>query len=531
MDRGSAAGAPVVEGRAQSPNAAPARCWARTPGTVGGASGVEAAVIPFGAVRACSRTSLVALVLAACGPAPQPVGAASLPRTPCRLAGAEREAQCFELTRAVDPSDPSGASLTLHGAILPAREAPRHAPIYFLAGGPGQAATEAFAPLLPMFAELGKERDLVFVDQRGTGASAPIDCAQPADRSLAARLSAAQSRVETEACLAATTHDPRRFVTRIAADDLDAVRAALGHDRIALVGGSYGTRAAMVYARQHPDHVARVVLDGVAPVDMAMPVSFARDAEAALTQTFADCAAAPSCAAAFPEARAAFDAYLASLRTAPQSVTMIDPRTGAPSPLTVDAHTIALAVRGSLYSPELAALLPFVLARAEAGDPGPLLAQALVLGDAVGDSMSTGMFLSVVCAEDVPQLTPERIARETAGTFLGPRLAELFVEACAIWPRADVPTEDRAPIAIAAPTLVLSGALDPVTPPRWGEHVMPGLADGRHVIVPGAGHGTLSVGCVPELVRDFLDGLEPDPTCVADHQRAPFFVDFAGPPA
>ncbi len=474
---------------------------------------------------------VVALVTVGCAPATPSQAEPTLPLQPCRLAGAEHEAKCFSLERAVSPDHPDGPTLTIRGAVLPAREAARRAPVYFFAGGPGQAAMEAFGPLLPALAELGRERDLVFVDQRGTGSSASLDCPSSAARGLAERLAEVDSRAEIEACLATLTHDPRNFITRIAADDVDAVRAGLGHERIALVGGSYGARAAMVYARQHSDRVDRIVLDGVAPVDMAMPVSFARDADDALARMFADCSADSSCAAAFAGGRAGFDAYLTRLRGTPMTYTMPDPRTGAAAPLTVDADMIATAVRAVLYSSDLSALLPYVLARAEAGDPGPLLTQAFVLSDAVGDAMSEGMFLAVVCAEDVPQLTDERIEREAANTFLGPRIARAFVDACAPWPKAELAADELAPIAITAPTLVLSGELDPVTPPRWGDHVMPGLADGRHVIVPGAGHGTLLVGCVRSLVRDFLNGDEPDPACVSDNRRPPFFVDFAGPPA
>lgn len=448
---------------------------------------------------------------------------------PCTLRGTSRAAQCTEIARPLDPQRPEGPSLALRVAVVPASKAARRNPLYFFAGGPGQGAVEAFAPLLAVYDELGRDRDFVLVDQRGTGESAPLRCKPQGDPSLAERLDPTLDATLLQQCLAGYEHDPRHFTTSIAAEDLDAVRAALGHARIDLIGGSYGTRAALVYARAHPQHVGRIVIDGVAPVDMAMPSSFAHDGQAALEGVLSACAADAGCNQRFPDLRRRLRTWLDGLARAPAPIELADPRTGVRARVTVHHDSVAHAIRGLLYAPSLQALLPLTLDRAMAGDYGPLVAESVALSDGVGDGMAQGMFLSVVCAEDVPFALAKPSEPDT---FLGDAFVTLLRDACAQWPRAALEPGYRDPVVLEQPTLVLSGALDPVTPPRWGEHALQGLSAGRHIVVPGAGHGTIADPCVAQLVHAFLDGDDDfDAGCVEQSVRPPFVLDLAGPPA
>lgn len=472
----------------------------------------------------------------ACGARESSIETGTLPLEACHLEGSSRPARCGVLARPEDPTAPDGRSIALRVAVIPAKSGAKHAPLYFLAGGPGQGATEAFGPLLPAFDDLGEHRDFVFVDQRGTGSSNALDCADD-DKALAEKLEGELDVTELRACFTELQRnsDTTKYLTTIAMDDLDAVREALGHTRIDLYGGSYGTRAALVYARQHPDHVGKLVLDGVAPVDMTMPLSFARDAQAALDRTFADCAADPGCGTSYPDAKEKLQAWLASLPADAKSggakVAVTHPRTGVEEHIVPTRAVVGGAIRGVLYSPALAAMLPHVLDQAERGDISPLFGLGLAIGDSAEESMSTGMLFSVVCSEDVPFLDEAVAVRETKDTVVGGVVVELFRDACGVWSRTDVPVGYREPVHSEAPTLVLSGELDPVTPPRWGEHALEHLPNGRHVVVPGAGHGTTSVACVRDIMAAFLDDLEPDTSCLESLHRPPFFVDFAGPPA
>lgn len=447
---------------------------------------------------------------------------------PCRLPGLNRAAHCGVLERPENPDAPAGPSIPLRIAVVPAVEPSDRPPLFMLAGGPGQAATEAWPGLLERLEAFTGERDVVLVDQRGTGASRPLDCRIP--EGLAEKLQLDYSAERVSACLEGIDAQTRYYTTPFAADDLDAVREALGYASIDLVGGSYGTRAALVYLRRHPEHVHAVVLDGVAPVDFAMPSSFATDAQRAFDLLVRDCDADPSCRAVFGDVSGTLDAVLDSVGDG-QNLTVAHPRSGDAIEVELDRDTVAAAVRALLYQPQLAVLLPLALQRARSGSFSPLVAQATLFSESLQDDFSEGMFLSVVCAEDVPFIEAE--ASGVSDTFLSDAVVKQLREACGSWPRGIVPEGYRAPIRSDVPVLLLSGELDPVTPPRWAEHVAGNLTDARTVVVPGTGHGTLYVGCVPELIDAFLDAGDPsaiDPSCLEDLHRPPFFIDASGPP-
>jgi pimeloyl-ACP methyl ester carboxylesterase len=213
-------------------------------------------------------------------------------------------------------------------------------------------------------------------------------------------------------------------------------------------------------------------------------------------------------------------------------VTVADPLTGAPVALTVERGLVTSVLRTVLYEPGMAALVPLVIGRAEAGDFGPLVAMAAAFNDSAGDALALGMMLSVVCAEDVPRIGEAEGVEAARGTFLGEELLRSFQRACERWPRGAPPAGFGEPVRSEAPVLLLSGEVDPVTPPSWAEEAAKTLPRGRHFVVPGVGHGASAVGCVPRLIADFLeagDAAALDGACVQAQKRPPFFVSFAGP--
>ena len=426
----------------------------------------------------------------------------------------------------------SGRKLELFVAVLPARSRnPAADPLFLLAGGPGQGASSTFGPALGAFAELAGERDLVLVDQRGTGRSAPLRCDTHPDDLEWGFADDALTRVATE-CQPTLDADLSRYTTPVLADDLDDVRGALGYERINLYGGSYGTRLALVYLRRHPAKVRTLVLDGVAPTDMALPLSAARDGQRAFDQLLADCRADPGCAKAYPTLREDFAEVLASLKPTPRSATVRHPRSGDELTLGIGRTAFASAVHGLLYSTELASLLPYTITRAKAGDFSPLVAQASLLAEEQGRLMSLGLLLSVVCTEDVDRIEGLRAEAKLGDTFLGDGMVDDWINACADWPRAQLPGDYAEPTGSDRPVLVLSGDLDPVTPPSWGEAVAKHLTKATHVVVPAVGHGTIAHGCVGDLVADFVKAGSAeslDSSCVDSIRRPPFFVSFAGP--
>jgi pimeloyl-ACP methyl ester carboxylesterase len=477
----------------------------------------------------CRWACAAAFCALACAGAPAPEKPLTL--SPCRLQGLGVAARCGSLRVFEDRAGAQGRSIDLRVAVVPALASnPRPDPLFLLVGGPGQAATEAGAQVAERLRDVLSHRDIVLVDQRGTGHSNPLRCESDQHHPLEELFAPRPSADETRACHAALDADTRMYATPSAMDDLDDVRAALGYESINLWGGSYGTRAALVYLRQHPGRVRSLVLDGSAPFAMTLPMYAARDAQRALDLLFEDCRKDSDCQRAFPFARERFQALLDELGPAGLDVDVTHPLSGAPLALHIERAGLASAVRNLLYVPELAGLLPLAVERASGGDFGVFIASADAFSRGV--SVSTGMFLSIVCAEDVPRIDAARAMEVSGGTFLGGDwLGDMRAE-CDSWPAAQLPASYFEPVVSDVPTLLLSGNLDPVTPPSWGELVAAGLSRSRHVIVPGAGHGTTPIGCVPELITEFIehrDAAALDTACVERLVRPAFFTSLQGP--
>lgn len=457
----------------------------------------------------------------------------TLALTPCRLANSAAQASCGILEVPEDRAHPDVRRIKLRVAVVPSlARAPQPDPLFLLAGGPGQAATAAFGPMLPVFDKIHRSRDIVLVDQRGTGKSNPLECELSAEHAPLAEAVTEDPRRSEEklrACLKGYDADVRFYTTSIAMQDLDDVRKALGYETINLWGGSYGTRAALVYLREHGAHVRAIVLDGVAPVSLALPLWFARDAQRALDLLFESCAADSACSRAFPNLKARFATLLASL---PIKARVADPLTGEAVEVRISRGFFTSSLRGILYLPNLAALVPLTIDHALQGDWNPFLAQTVGLQAGFSRSMALGMLFSVACAEDTPRFDSADIERASKDTFLGPSIAQEFKDVCAGWPRGAVPPGFHDPVRSDKPVLLLSGELDPVTPPSWAEEAAKTLPNHLHIVVPGVGHGATAEGCSARLVAKFIEtgslqGV--DATCAQSMKRPPFFVNFAGP--
>jgi len=445
---------------------------------------------------------------------------------PCHVPGLGESVLCGSVERPLDAKAPTGRWISVNFAVVPAKARARHAdPVYFLAGGPGQSAIAILPIVLPNLRRLNNRRDLVFVDQRGTGTSAALRC--PPERALADTLDPATLPARMQLCRRALERLPqgdlRQFTTAIAMADLDAVREQLGHEQINLIGGSYGTRAALDYLRLHPQRVRRVVLDGVVPPDVALSHMLAADAASALAALFADCEADGECARRHPRLRAHWESLFADL---PRSLVLANPLTGRKESVTLSEGAITALVRPPLYSPALAAALPQAIDDAAAGDWNGLVGLASAVAGRPGLGIDLGMHFAVVCAEDAG------IAGEggTTGRF-SHGLADAYAEVCRDWPTGEVDAEFRRLSPSPVPVLLLSGGLDPATPPRHAERVAAALGTKtRHIVVAHAGHGIMAIGCAGDLVFQFVDAVDEqqalaiDAACLADIPRPPAFV-------
>jgi len=472
----------------------------------------------------------VANIAIAAGPASHPALAMSaceltLPGTPLTMA-----AECGWLEVAENPADPNGRHIKLRVARVPAQErSVEPDPLVFLAGGPGQAASEAWLIVAPAFTKLNKNRDILLIDQRGTGQSNPLRCPQS---ELAESLATDWDQMAdtTRQCLDALVADPRFYTTTIAMQDYDLVRAALGYEKLNLLGVSYGTRAAQVYLRLFPERVRTLVLDGVAPQTLALGTEHAEKLDLALERILASCAADTTCNQAYPELAESLDFLVRQLESAPEEITVDNPLTGQPLTFVFDREAFASAIRFLTYSAETQAMLPLLIHEAAAQNNYKRIAsQLLITASGLSESIAQGMEMSVVCAEDFP-LFPA--PAPNSGRLLGDSMTRAAAIQCAIWPRGDVPADFHEPVVSATPALLLSGELDPVTPPEYAEQVRAGFSNSLHLVAQGQGHGISSRGCVGQVVTDFivaasLAGL--DTKCLTQLQASPWFMSLTGP--
>jgi pimeloyl-ACP methyl ester carboxylesterase len=464
---------------------------------------------------------------------------ASPPLTDCHVPGIRNIVQCGVVSRPLDPSRAGGPTIDVHYIVVPAlarRKLPD--PVFLLAGGPGQSAIGVAPQTLGLFSRLNNRRDIVFVDQRGTGQSAPLECADAKRETLAEQSDPDMQFKLLMQCKAALSKLPYIkavsdlgfFTTTIAMQDLDAVRRELEADRINLVAVSYGTRAALEYMRQFPGSVRRSVLDAVVPPDMVLPASFSADNQASLEALFAACEKEVACRTLAPRLRSDWADLLTGL---PRAVKAAHPLGGEPEQFMLTRDMVLGAVRGALYSPSIAAALPAAITRAAAGRFEALVGVSALFASRRGVQPAMGMHFSVVCAEDVPLLDR---STDAPGVDFGTDYATLYRRVCAEWPRGSVPPDFYKVPTSHTPTLLFSGGLDPAAPPRHGERIAGALGpSAQHVVVRNAGHGALAIGCVRDVVYRFIAAIDDkdvalvDAGCVKDIPRPVVFQPIALP--
>ena len=447
-------------------------------------------------------------------------------------------AQCGTLDVPEDPSQPQGRRIALNIAWLGPDEGRQSEPdpVFFLAGGPGQAATEVAAAVVPALNKISKQRDLFFIDQRGTGQSNPLDCRDAAGKALELEVDGSQGSAEqlayATACLAGLEGraDPRFYTTSHAIDDLEAVRQALGMAKVNLIGGSYGTRVAQQYAARYPEQTRSLVLDGVVPNDLVVGAEFAQTFQRAIEAQSALCQADPACAKRFPtDTVTQLRQVVAELERSPRTVQYRDPSTAEWHDESLPAMAVTGLAFAFSYVPEMASLLPVVIDEAAHGRYQGLASLARLAGQSMAGSINRGMQWSVICSEDADR--KDSVAAADASTLLGPETVEMFYAACAVWPQGEPGKDFTRPLTTSVPTLLLSGEFDPVTPPTYGTRVAEGLPKGRHLVVRGRGHGTLSAGCMPDLLGQFVERADADSldaSCLDTLRPVPPFTTFNG---
>jgi pimeloyl-ACP methyl ester carboxylesterase len=408
-------------------------------------------------------------------------------------------------------------------AVLSAEGGRRAAdPLFFIPGGPGQSGLAAFAQVAGAFELVRRHRDIVVVDPRGTGASEPLTCGTEVPDDLRSKGALEQLR----ACAAELGDKPRRINTANAVRDLDNVRRALGYDTIDVYAASYGTRVAQDLARSSPMVVRAMILDGVLAPESSIGGDQAVSAERALDAVWRRCQETADCAERYGDVRATALRLSGRLGQGEIGwhVDIRNPTSGDAQVIHLDRRLFEDTVRNALYQSELVALLPKLLYDADHGDVGGLARLAALLRDSLDEAVNPLVYLSVVCAEDVPFLRPSE-----SGVLFRARFPEL-AEACKAWPVTPADAAMKTPVDTDVPMLLISGASDPVTPPSEADKVAAHAKRARKVVLADHGHIGVVRGCVPRLVADFLDAPEMlDVSCAARTAVLPLFNGANGP--
>jgi len=486
--------------------------------------------------RLCALTGLLGFAAFAQGQ----VGTPKISLEPCRLEHPARmlaiSAECGTFKVAENPDLARGRQIELFVARVPAislNKAPD--PLFLIAGGPGTSAVDLYTSSAGPFDRVRRDRDIILLDQRGTGRSHRLDCNYETEN-VFEKFNEVEVGPANRKCRddLSKTSDLRQYTTSIAVRDLDAVRLALGYDRINLYGGSYGTRVAQHYARKYPKATRTLILDGVINPEQVLGPAIAIDAERALDRILKRCSKDASCAKAFVDPQADYHTLRDSLTAKPVRAVVAEAATGRPINFDFTQRHLSAVLRFASYNDDQAALLPLSLHLAvHEQNYTPLANQFRVFAHSLEEAFAYGMHNSVACSEDTPLIDAAKLDRASlAATHMGAAQVEQLIEACADWPKGVVDADLHAPFKSDVAVLLLSGADDPVTPPEYATLAQHAFADSKHVIIAGHGHGQLGAPCVDRVIASFIKagsakGL--DTTCTGKLSPMPFFTTLAGP--
>jgi pimeloyl-ACP methyl ester carboxylesterase len=383
---------------------------------------------------------------------------------------------------------------------------PESEPIMVFQGGPGQSVTELASFYAEFFDRTRKERAILLMDARGTGGSNPLRISPPVELlldDLGSQIPASWAGSAREQL--AMKAELKQYHSLAVVRDAHEVTKCLGYSRVNLYGTSYGTRCVLLYLRQYPDQVRSVVLKNIVPPDAVIPLSYAANSQRAFDLLADQCAADPACVGKYPDLRAEMRRVIETLEREPARVEILHPLNKQKQTVTIDRAAFAMLIRNLLMTPATRVAIPALVYEAGAGHFDRAAEQAVKIRIGIANVLYAGMSLSVIASEDVPRMTEQLIREDAADTFLGRAAADRALAAVRDWPRADIPATFFEPFASEVPALLVSGALDPATPPQWGERVAKQFPHGRHYVFASAAHPQQGFAGLEPLIAEFFE--------------------------
>ena len=458
----------------------------------------------------------------------------------CYTPGVARQAKCYRLEMPLFADNRKGGSIALGGVISPS-QAPdaKTDPLIILVGGPGQGASDMTGPLLPLFNKIRNKRDIIFFDIRGTGRSSPLACDSLKTLSPLTHISIEEVQAQMQACAKSKAKEITSFTSMAAVADLEALRIALNAKKINLWGASYGTRLAQLYMRSHAHRVRTAVLDGVVPFKPSYIKTQAAHATASLNRLVDDCRQSPDCATAFPS----FDPIALLDRIGDsQDISYRHPVTGAITKTRTSRAVVAQTVFSNLYKVQSRAFIPWMLTQAvEHNQWGPMATLALDTGEYLDlKSLYSGAYFSIVCSGEYRRNAREIDFTDTSSpdyAFFKGLPGKQLNSICTHWPVSErpetLPPTDSATSEI--PVLLISGALDPITPPGMTNTVENEFPNNRHIVIANGGHINSDRSCVSETISTFVNDpllsfeiLDGEKVCANEVFSMPFVVSTLG---
>jgi len=480
------------------------------------------------ALTALALACIATLWAAFASPDPATSGSAAsgVKLTPCHVEDVKEELRCGVYNVFENRRTRTGRKLPLKIVLIPARQPhPDQGPVFYMAGGPGETATE-LADLVIGWGD-ADEHDVVLVDERGTGDGHRLDCQSlKSDDNLEGYLNGLFDPVAARACRddLQRKYDLSQYTTPNFADDIDEVRGAMGYDKININAGSFGTYAAQIYMRRHGEHVRTAYLTSLVTLSDRVPLYHARSAQAGLERLFKDCDEDSACHAAYPRLREDFATVLNQVRKAPVATWVKHPVTGARTEIHLTERAFADAVRVMMYRNPSARNVPLLVEQALAGDFSPFAEAAVQANRGVYSGGRTGLHYCITCNEFVRRIRPEEVEPATHGSFLGSWRVRDQMAACQDWPKTELPADYFEPFRLDVPAVLVSGATDSASTPNWGEEVKSFMPNAIHVVVPGGAH-TPENECTRSIRHELFrtgttKGL--DTGCMAKVKPAPF---------
>ena len=445
-------------------------------------------------VMAIAGVLVAAIALAAVAVLRESATTSALELGPCMIG--DRAAECGRMAVPEDPSVPDGEKIKLNVAVVPAtggRAKPD--PVVWFAGWGGAGVSDDAADVLPALRRVNIDRDLVFIDQRGTGSSR-LECPELATADLAT-VRAAAVTAAARRCADRIGPELRHYTSAVAVDDFDRVRRQLGYEKINIYGGSYGVTTGQIYLLRHGSHVRTAVFDSGSLLDVRIFEQVAPNAQRALERLFSRCAGDTACRTAYPDLRREFATVRARLARAPIAIA------GTTARLT--PVTFAIAVEELLASAAGKALLPRAIHLVASGQSERAATLIRPLAEAGTDELAYQLLIQ--CSEPWASRRPAAMKHLASGTFFAPAAqlqSRLAAASCEGFPRARVPAAIGRRVHSQVPVLFLTGDEDPADPPANITHARRELPNSRAVIFPRSGHGQLNFLCAQNLTAEFV---------------------------